>query len=80
MPRVPEITSDGGNPILEQAFTAEREEFGDLLNPTRILAHCPPILRAMKLLSPALEESGRLPASLLALANARVAAINGCPF
>ena len=39
-----------------------------------------PVLRAAKQLYASFEESGLLPASLLALAYTRVASINGCPF
>ena len=80
MPRVTEITNDNGNSILAHAFEKERQSLGDLYNPTRVLAHCPPILRAAKQLYASIEESGLLPASLLALVYTRVAAINGCPF
>ena len=80
MPRVTEITDDNGNSILERAFSKEREQFGDLFNPTRVLAHCPPILRAAKQLYASIDEAGLLPASLLALVYTRVATINGCPF
>ena len=80
MPRVTEITQAGADPILEPAFAAERELFGDLLNPTRVLAHCPPVLRAAKQLYGSFDESGLLPPALLALVYTRVATINGCPF
>ena len=80
MPRISEITEHGGDPILEAAFSQEREVFGDILNPSRVLAHCPPILRAAKNLYASFEESGLLPAPLLALVYVRVASINGCPF
>jgi alkylhydroperoxidase family enzyme len=80
MPRVREIDDDGGDPILKDLFTREREVFGDLLNPTKILAHCPPILKAAKQLGASIEKSGRLPAGLVPLINLRVAQINGCPF
>jgi alkylhydroperoxidase family enzyme len=80
MPRVPEIHDAGGDPILQDLFAKERELFGDLLNPTRVLAHCPPILRAAKQLGASIEKSGRLPAALLPLIYLRVALINGCPF
>ena len=49
MPRVSEIEEDGGDPTLAARFEKEREIFGDLLNPTKVMAHCPPILRAAKL-------------------------------
>ena len=44
------------------------------------MAHCPPILRAAKLLGASIEQSGQLPKVLLSLVNFRVASINGCPF
>ncbi len=80
MPRVSEIDEDGGDPTLKAVFDKEREIFGDLLNPTKVLAHCPPILRAAKMLGASIEQSGQLPNELLPLIYLRVASINGCPF
>ncbi|MCI0548284.1 MAG: hypothetical protein L0027_13490 [Candidatus Rokubacteria bacterium] len=80
MPRVKEIADDGGDPILREVFARERELFGDLLNPTKVLAHCPPILKAAKQLGASIERSGQLPAALLPLVYLRVAQLNGCPF
>ena len=80
MPRVREIDDDGGDPILKEVFAKQREVLGNLLNPTKVLAHCPPILKAAAQLSASIEKSGRLPAALLPLIYLRVALINGCPF
>ena len=80
MPRVREIEDDGADPTLAQVFEKEREIFGGLLNSTRVMAHCPPILRAAKLLGASIEQSGQLPKALLPLIYLRVASINGCPF
>ena len=80
MPRVREIETDGGNATLKALFEKEREAFGGLLNPTKVMAHCPPILRAAKQLGAAIAESGQLPKDLPALMYLRVATINGCPF
>lgn len=80
MPRVSEIEEPGGDPVLKDIFERERAVFGDLLNPTKVMAHCPPILRAAKALGASIEQSGQLPKALLALVNFRVASINGCPF
>jgi alkylhydroperoxidase family enzyme len=80
MPRVSEIEEDGGDPTLKAVFDKEREIFGDLLNPTKVLAHCPPILRAAKMLGASIEQSGQLPKDLPPLIYLRVASINGCPF
>ena len=79
-PRVSEIEEDGGDPILADIFKRQREMFGDLLNPTKVMAHCPPILRAAGLLGHAIDQSGQLPKSLPPLIYLRVASINGCPF
>ncbi len=80
MPRVREIDDAGGNAALEELFAKERAAYGDLLNPTKVLAHCPPILRAAKMLGASIAQSGTLPKGLAALVSLRVAAINGCPF
>ena len=80
MPRVREIVDAGDNATLQDLFAKERAAFGDLLNPTKVLAHCPPILRAAKLLGASIAQSGTLPAGLVSLVSLRVAGMNGCPF
>jgi alkylhydroperoxidase family enzyme len=80
MPRVSEIEEDGGDPILKASFDRQREMYGGLLNPAKVMAHCPPILRAAGLLGQSIEQSGLLPKALLPLVYVRVATINGCPF
>jgi len=80
MPRVKEIDDGRGDAILEELFAKERAIHGDLLNPTKVMAHCPPILRAAKMLGASIAQSGTLPKGLAELVSLRVAAINGCPF
>ena len=80
MPRVTEIEEPGDDPILRDTFAREQEMFGFVLNPTKVQAHTPGIMRAAKQLSAAVEKSGLLPAELLSLVYLRVAIINGCPF
>ena len=80
MPRVSEISEANGEPILEEAFEQETQMFGAVLNPSRVLAHCPVVLKSAKNLYASFEESGLVPPTLLALVYARVAALNGCPF
>ena len=80
MPRVSEVDDARGDPILSELFAKERARYGDLLNPSKVMAHCPPILRAAKALGASIAESGRLPKGLASLVSLRVAAINGCPF
>jgi len=80
MPRVSEINDDRGDTTLKPIFDRQRELFGDILNPSKVMAHCPPILRAAKLLGQSIEQSGLLPKALLPLVYVRVATLNGCPF
>jgi alkylhydroperoxidase family enzyme len=80
MPRVSEIEEDRGDPILKASFDRQREMYGGLLNPAKVMAHCPPILRAAGILGQSIEQSGLLPKALLPLIYVRVATINGCPF
>ncbi|MEI6200572.1 MAG: carboxymuconolactone decarboxylase family protein [Enhydrobacter sp.] len=80
MPRISEIEDDGGDPILKPIFDKQRELFGGVLNPAKVMAHCPPILRAAQQLGLAIDQSGQLPKSLPPLIYLRVASINGCPF
>ena len=80
MPRVREIDDARGDGVLEDLFAKERAVYGDLLNPTKVMAHCPPILRAAKMLSASIAASGTLPKGLAELVSLRVAGINGCPF
>lgn len=75
-----EIDEPGDDPILKETFERERELFGFVLNPTKVQAHTPGIMKAAKQLSLAVDRSGLLPKELLALVNVRVALINGCPF
>jgi alkylhydroperoxidase family enzyme len=80
MPRISEVEEDGGDPVLKELFEKERAAFGGVLNTSKVMAHCPPILRAVKLLGASIEQSGQLPKTLVSLVSLRVAAINGCPF
>jgi len=80
MPRIREIDDPGDDPILRETWAREQQLFGAILNPTKIQAHTPGIMKAAKQLSVAVERSGLLPPQLLALVYLRVALINGCPF
>ena len=80
MPRVREIDDARAMRRSRSCSRRSARRYGDLLNPTKVLAHCPPILRAAKMLGASIAESGTLPKGLAALVSLRVAAINGCPF
>ena len=80
MPRVSEIESDQGNSTLQPIFAKERELFGGPLNPTKIYAHRPPVLKAMKDMAEAIERGGLVESQLRSLVYLKVAVLNGCPF
>ena len=80
MPRVSEIDSDRGEPTLQPIFAKERDVFGEPLNPTKVYAHRPPVLKALKDTAEALERGGLIEPQLRSLLYLRVALLNGCPF
>jgi alkylhydroperoxidase family enzyme len=80
MPRVSEIEDDRGESTLQPIFTKERELFGAPLNTTKIYAHRPTVLKAMKDMADAIERSGLVDTQLRSLVYLKVALINGCPF
>ena len=80
MPRVSEIDSDGGEPTLQPIFAKEGELFGGPLNTTKIYAHRPPELKAMKDMAEAIERGALVDSQLRSLVYLKVALLNGCPF
>ena len=80
MPRVREIEDDGGDAILGPIFARDREVFGGPLNPTKVYAHRPPVLKAMRDMAEAIDRGGLIDSGLRSLVYLKVAVINGCPF
>jgi alkylhydroperoxidase family enzyme len=80
MPRVSEIESDRGDATLRPIFAKDQELFGGPLNPTKIYAHRPPVLKAMKDMAEAIERGGLIESQLRSLVYLKVAVLNGCPF
>lgn len=61
-------------------YELDNERYGQVLNNTRVYAHNPAVLRAIKTFVGAYNDLGRLPVALKALVRLRVATLNGCPF
>ncbi len=80
MPRVSEIDSDRGDSTLQPIFAKEHELFGGPLNTTKIYAHRPPVLKAMKDMADAIERGALIESQLRSLVYLKVALLNGCPF
>jgi alkylhydroperoxidase family enzyme len=79
-PRVPPIDPARAPEELADLFAEQTALFGGPLNPTLVLAHCPPLVRGARGLGIALEKSGQLAPELRDLVSLRVAQIIGCPF
>jgi len=80
MSRVPPVDPAEAPPEIQEIFARQEAEWGAPLVPTRVLAHCPALVRGAAGLGIALEKSGQLPAVLRALVSLRVAQLIGCPF
>lgn len=80
MKRVPPVDPEHAPEEIREVFRRQAELYGAPLNPTLVMAHCPPLVLGAGALGPALERSGRLPAALRDLVSLRVAQLIGCPF
>jgi alkylhydroperoxidase family enzyme len=80
MDRIRPLERDEAHPDAQPFFDQDERFFGLILNPTRVLAHRPPILAAARQLGRSVGKDGTLPAGLRALVCVRVATIVGCPF
>jgi hypothetical protein len=80
MDRITSLNRDDAHPDAQPIFDQDERYFGLVLNPTRIMAHRPPILTAARGLSRSVAKDAVLPAGLRALVCVRVATLVGCPF
>jgi alkylhydroperoxidase family enzyme len=79
-PRVPPVDPAQAPAGLAELFAEQTALFGAPLNPTLVMAYCPPLVHGSRGLGIALEKSGQLPPELRDLVSLRVAQIIGCPF
>jgi len=80
MDRIKPLDRDEAHPDAQPFFDQDVRAFGLVLNPTRILAHRPPILAAARGLSRSVAKEATLPAGLRSLVCVRIAMLVGCPF
>jgi alkylhydroperoxidase family enzyme len=80
MDRITPLDRDKAHPDAQPIFDQDERAFGLVLNPTRIMAHRPPILAAARSLSRSVAKDAVLPAGLRALVCVRIAMLVGCPF
>ena len=80
MPRLPELEFQGASPNMQKAMQAQLDQFGFVLNSTKVMGHCPDIAAAQGHLGNAIDRSGHIEADLRYLLYSKVATLNGCPF
>ncbi|MFQ5911698.1 MAG: hypothetical protein ACE5JS_00775 [Nitrospinota bacterium] len=80
MPRISEVDVTQAPSEVRAVFDKQMEDFGVHFNSSKVYAHVPSIMFAASDLAQAIFDAPHVEIELLALANVRVAQINGCPF
>jgi hypothetical protein len=80
MARLHSIEERDASPELLQFYEKDVERYGAVLNNTKIYAHSPAVMRAVKGFVGAFAEAEAIPLWQKALIRVRVATLNGCPF
>jgi len=80
MPRIPEAPLPPADPLARELFDKNVEQYGFVLNTSRIYGRRPTIMQGLAQLQAGVDASGLIEPALKALVNVRVAALNGCPF
>ena len=66
--------------MIKSLFENQKEQFGDILNSTRVIGLRPTFIDGSNALSTGIEASGLIEPSLRFLVCTKTASINGCPF
>lgn len=80
MPRLDPIEEAHAPEELKSFYATDRERYGAVLNNTKMYAHSPTVMHAVKGFVGAFAEAQAIPLSQKALIRVRVATLNGCPF
>ena len=80
MQRIPGINPETAEPRIRKVLEAQAKRWGGPLLNHLVYARRPAIFRAVRGMWSGIEESGLIEASLQALVNRRVAALNHCEF
>ena len=80
MARIRSLSIDDVPTPSRRHFEGDTTLFGEVLNSTRVYAHCPTILDAAKAMGSGVSRSGHLPEELRCLINVKAAVMVGCPF
>ena len=80
MPRIEGVEPKNAGPLVRFAYWMTRRKLGRLIEPVKVAAHHPRLLRGTAGMELAQEAAKSVPATLKCLAEAKVAARIGCPF
>jgi hypothetical protein len=80
MTRIHPLHRHEAHPDAQAFYDIDNEFFGQVLNPTGVLAYRPPILAAARGLGRSVSKDGVLPPGIRVLVCVRVAMLVGCPF
>lgn len=79
-PRIAAVDDRHAGLVARSSYSYSRRTLGQVLEPTRVLAHHPTVLAGYGALSYATERADRMPPELKRLAVAKAAALSGCEF
>ena len=80
MPRLRPLEKDEAPPEAHEFYDRDESTWGAVLNNTKLYAHSPAVMRAVKDFVGAFAEATAIPLGQKALIRVRVAGLNGCPF
>lgn len=80
MPRIPELRAADAAPSVTKMMAEQEDYFGFVLNPLKVMGHCPSVAEGLAALTQGIEDAGRIEGRLRSLLYSRVASLNGCPF
>lgn len=80
MPRLKPIEQSDAPAEAQKFYEGDVDRYGAVLNNTKLYAHSPPVLRAVKGFVAGFGEAAAIPIDQKALIRVRVALLNGCPF
>ena len=80
MERIRPLQQHEAHEDIRAAYDRDMRVFGQVLNPTGVLAYRPPVLTAARALGASVGKDGVLEPALRTLVCVRVASLVGCPF
>lgn len=80
MERIRPLQQHEADESIRSAYDRDMKYFGQILNPTGVLAYRPQVLTAARALGASVGQGGVLEPSLRTLVCVRVASLVGCPF